>query len=40
MFRHFQVSPLGFRLGKQIGAFAEIGFGYKGILNAGISAYF
>ncbi len=37
---NFQVSPLGFRLGKQIGAFAEIGFGYEGILNAGISGYF
>ncbi|MFP4488176.1 MAG: hypothetical protein ACLFN1_02630 [Bacteroidales bacterium] len=37
---NFQLSPLGLRLGKQIGAFAEIGFGYKGILNIGISGYF
>lgn len=37
---NFQVSPLAFRLGRQVGAFAEIGFGYKGILSAGISGYF
>ena len=36
----FQVSPIGVRLGKKIGIFAEIGYGYKGIINMGISAKF
>ena len=32
---HF--SPLGLRVGKDVGGFIELGFGYKGFLNAGIS---
>ncbi|MDA9057135.1 hypothetical protein N9K49_04750 [Flavobacteriaceae bacterium] len=36
----FHVTALGFRVGKKLAAFAEIGFGYKGILNGGISYQF
>tara|TARA_B110000967_G_C18694426_1_gene464690 strand:+ start:139 stop:762 length:624 start_codon:yes stop_codon:yes gene_type:complete len=36
----FHVTALGFRVGKKLEAFAEIGFGYKGILNGGISYQF
>jgi len=32
-----QVTPLGVRYGKTAGVFAELGYGYKGILNAGMS---
>ncbi|WP_426293310.1 hypothetical protein ACN9ML_29335 [Dyadobacter endophyticus] len=35
-----QVTPFGIRLGKQFAAFAEVGYGYKGILNAGLSTSF
>ena len=31
------ISPIGIRYGKQLGGFLEAGFGYKGILNAGVS---
>ncbi len=37
---NFQISPIAFRVGGRIGAFAEIGFGYKGIIGAGINGYF
>jgi hypothetical protein len=37
---NFQVSPIGIKLGKNIGAFAEAGFGYKGILSVGFFAGF
>lgn len=37
---NFQVTALGFRFGKKIGFFTELGLGYKGILNAGISYQF
>jgi hypothetical protein len=33
----FQVNALGFRFGQNIGGFVEIGYGYKGILNFGLS---
>lgn len=33
----FQVNPVGLRVGKKLGAFAELGYGYKGIIVAGIS---
>ncbi|QIL41884.1 hypothetical protein G7074_23020 [Pedobacter sp. HDW13] len=36
----YQVNALGIRAGKNIGAFAELGFGYNGIINVGISAKF
>ena len=36
----FQVTPLGIRFGKKVGAFAEIGYGYKGIVNLGLSGRF
>ena len=36
----FQVTPLGFRVGKTIGVFGEAGFGYRGVFAAGISARF
>ena len=36
----FQLSPLGVRVGRKISGFAEIGYGYKGIVNAGISYRF
>jgi outer membrane protein W len=32
-----QYTPIGIRLGGRIGGFAELGIGYKGIFNAGIS---
>jgi len=36
----FQATPLGIRFGKKVGAFAEIGYGYKGIINLGVSGRF
>ena len=35
-----QITPLGIRYGKKAAIFAEIGYGYKGIINMGISAKF
>lgn len=35
-----QINALGFRVGKKIGVFAELGFGYRGVFNGGISARF
>ncbi len=32
---NFQVTPVGARYGKQWGAFAELGFGYRGIFSFG-----
>ena len=37
---NFQITGIGFRYGSSFGAFAEAGFGYKGIINAGISYQF
>lgn len=36
---HFNmhITPIGMRLGKKLGGFLEIGLGYKGLLNAGVS---
>jgi opacity protein-like surface antigen len=34
---NLQVTPFGIRFGKQVGGFMEIGFGYKGWVNAGLS---
>lgn len=36
----FQVNPIGLRVGKRIGGFAELGFGFKGIINIGASMKF
>ena len=36
----FQISALGFRVGKTVAAYAELGFGYKGIINFGASFQF
>ncbi|MDR2773554.1 MAG: hypothetical protein LBC19_02220 [Tannerella sp.] len=36
----FQITPVGLRIGRNAGAFLEIGFGYRGILNAGLFARF
>ncbi|MDR2621529.1 MAG: porin family protein [Dysgonamonadaceae bacterium] len=35
-FFNFQVTPVGVKYGDSFGAFAELGFGYKGILSAGL----
>jgi hypothetical protein len=35
-----QLTPFGIRYGKKFGAFAEIGYGYKGVVNLGLSARF
>lgn len=37
---NFQVSPIGIKLGNNIGIFAEAGFGYKGIVSAGVFTNF
>lgn len=34
------IAPLGVRFGKDFGCFIEMGYGYKGIFNAGLSARF
>lgn len=34
----WQVNAMGIRIGKTFGGFAEFGFGYKGIVNVGLSA--
>lgn len=36
----FQVDALGVRVGKKIGGFVEIGFGFNGIVKVGISGQF
>lgn len=36
----FHINALGVRIGKQIGGFMEWGFGYRGIVNFGVSARF
>lgn len=37
---NFQVSPLGFQVGENFGAYLEGGFGYKGVVNLGLFAKF
>lgn len=34
---NFQVIGAGVRIGRKIAGFAELGFGYEGIINLGIS---
>lgn len=36
MFFNYQVTPIGVKFGSSFGAFAEAGFGYKGILCVGL----
>lgn len=33
---NFQITPIGVRYGKRWGGFAEVGFGYRGVLSFGI----
>lgn len=33
----YQVTPFGIRTGRQLGFWAEVGYGYKGILHCGLS---
>lgn len=33
----FQLTAFGIRVGHRVGAFAELGFGYKGLINGGLS---
>ncbi|MFS4467506.1 hypothetical protein [Maribacter sp. 2210JD10-5] len=37
---NFHVNALGIRVGNALAAFAEVGFGYKGIVNVGLSYQF
>lgn len=37
---NFHLNALGFRFGKAFAVFAEVGFGYKGLLHAGLSYQF
>lgn len=39
-FFNFQATALGIRVGKELAASAELGFGYKGIANIGVSYSF
>jgi hypothetical protein len=32
-----QITPVGIRFGKKVGVFGELGYGYKGIVNTGLS---
>lgn len=36
----FQLTVVGFRFGKKLGGFAELGFGHLGLVNAGMSFRF
>ena len=35
-----QIIPIGIRFGKKMGVFTELGYGYKGIINTGVSVKF
>ena len=35
-----QFTPIGIRYGKSFGGFAEIGAGYKGVINFGVNVKF
>ncbi len=39
-FFSFQVMPIGVRFGRAVGAHMELGFGYKGLINVGVSGRF
>ncbi|SEJ82774.1 hypothetical protein SAMN05216327_12242 [Dyadobacter sp. SG02] len=36
----FQATPVGLRMGKKLGVFMELGYGYKGVFNGGMSMRF
>jgi hypothetical protein len=36
----YQITPFGIRTGQKIGFWAELGYGFKGLLNAGLSLKF
>lgn len=36
----FQATPIGVRFGRAVGAHLELGFGYKGLINVGVSGRF
>ena len=36
----FQLNTIGMRIGKEIGGYMEFGFGFRGIVNFGISGRF
>ncbi|MCF0071766.1 hypothetical protein LZD49_14910 [Dyadobacter sp. CY261] len=36
----FQASPVGLRMGDKVGVFVELGYGYKGVFNGGLSMRF
>lgn len=36
----FQITPIGIKYGERFGGFLEVGFGYRGILNAGVFVRF
>jgi hypothetical protein len=36
----YQITPFGIRTGQKLGFWAEIGYGFKGLLNAGLSLKF
>ncbi len=36
----FHATAIGVRIGKGLGVFGEAGFGYRGLLNVGVSARF
>ncbi|MDR1725419.1 MAG: hypothetical protein LBR28_03400 [Bacteroidales bacterium] len=39
-FYNFQITPFGIRIGKSFGVFCEVGYGYKGFINTGLSYKF
>lgn len=39
-FFSFQLTPIGMRIGRAVGAHLELGFGYKGLINLGLSGRF
>lgn len=36
----YQITPFGIRVGKSLGGYAEIGYGFKGVFCAGLSYHF
>ncbi len=40
LFFNFQVTPVGLEFGNSLGGFLELGFGYKGIVSAGVFGKF
>jgi hypothetical protein len=40
VYPNFQFSPIGYKFGDKIGGFVELGYGYKGFINAGVFTRF